>query len=49
MKKLVVGAAVAGGAAFALRRLARKAREMHDQCRELMRNHRGASSAACRP
>jgi hypothetical protein len=36
MKRLVIGAAVAGGAAFAFRRLASKARKMRDHCRELM-------------
>ena len=49
MKRLVLAAAAAGGAAFALRHLARRAREMHDQCREMMRNHCGASSAGCQP
>jgi hypothetical protein len=36
MKKLVLGAALAGGAAFAFHRLAGKARKMHDHCREMM-------------
>ena len=36
MKKLVIGAAVAGGAAFALRRLGGKARTMHEHCRNMM-------------
>ena len=36
MKKLVIGAAVAGGAAFAFRRLAGKARKMRDHCHEMM-------------
>jgi hypothetical protein len=48
MKRLVLGAAAAGGAAFALRHLARKGREMHDHCRELMRTHCGPS-AGCQP
>ena len=41
MKKLLFGAAVAGGAALALRRLAPAIREMHKHCRELMREHCG--------
>ena len=45
MKRLVFGAAAAGGAAFALRHLARKAHRMHEHCREVMRDHCGASSA----
>ena len=36
MKRLVIGAALAGGAAFALRPLANKARKMRDHCREMM-------------
>ena len=40
MKKIVIAAA-AGGAAFALHRLAPAAREMHRQCREMMRHHCG--------
>ena len=36
MKKLVIGAAVAGGAAFALHRLAGKARKLRDHCHEMM-------------
>ena len=36
MKRLVLGAAAAGGAAFALHHFARKGRAMHDHCRELM-------------
>ena len=36
MKRLVIGTAVAGGAAFALRRLAGKARTMHDHCRDMI-------------
>ena len=46
MKKIVIAAA-AGGAAFALHRVARKARELHDHCREMMRDRCGASSAGC--
>ena len=48
MKKIVIVTA-AGGAAFALSRLARKAREMHHHCRQMMRDRCGASSAGCRP
>lgn len=48
MKRLVLGAAAAGGAALALHRLARKGRAMHDHCREMMRNRRDTSSAPCR-
>lgn len=47
MKRLVLGAAAAGGAAFALRHLARKAHKIHEHCREMMRDHCGASSARC--
>jgi hypothetical protein len=36
MKRLVIGAAVAGGEAFALHRLAGKARKMRDHCHEMM-------------
>jgi hypothetical protein len=36
MKRLVIGAAVAGGAALALHRLARKAHKMRDHCHEMM-------------
>jgi hypothetical protein len=46
MKRLVLGAAAAGGTAFAIRHLARKGRTMHDHCRELMRNHCGASASS---
>jgi hypothetical protein len=45
-KKLLVGAAVAGGAALALRRLAPALRDMHESCRELMHDHCRTSSAA---
>ena len=38
MKRLVIGAAAAGGAAFAVRQLVRKGRKMHDHCREQMRD-----------
>jgi hypothetical protein len=48
MKRLGLAAA-AGGAAFALRRLAPKVREMHGQCRDMMRTHCGSASAACHP
>ena len=47
MKRIVLGAAAAGGAAFALHHLARKGRAMHNHCREIMRNHCGTSSAPC--
>lgn len=43
MKKLVLGAAVAGGAAFALRRLAGKERRMRDHCREMMAGRQASS------
>lgn len=36
MKRLVIGAALAGSAAFALRPLAHKARTMRDHCREMI-------------
>ena len=36
MKRLVIRAAVAGGAAFASPRLAGKARKIPDHCREMM-------------
>ena len=39
MKRLVIGTAVAGSAAFALRRLAREARKMHDHCRDMTAGH----------
>lgn len=50
MKRLAFGAA-AGGAAFALHRLAPKVREMHAHCRQMMRTHRagGGASARCQP
>ncbi len=44
MKKIVIAAA-AGGAAFALHRLAPAAREMHHQCREMMRDHCGETTS----
>ena len=43
MKRLVIGAAVAGGAAFAFRRLASNARKMHDHCREMMAGRQGST------
>jgi hypothetical protein len=49
MRRLVLGAAAAGGAAFALHRLARKAHTMHERCREMMQHHCGAAGAGCRP
>ena len=48
MKRLVLGAAAASGAAFALRQIVRKARAMHDHCRELMRDNRADSNVGCR-
>ena len=48
MTRLVLGAAAAGGAAFALRRLVRKGRAMHDHCREMMSKQCGDSSDGCR-
>ena len=36
MKRLVIGAALAGGAAFALRPLARKTRMMREHCRDMI-------------
>ncbi len=47
MKRLVIGAAAAGGAAFAVRRFARKASEMHHHCREMMRDRCGQPSGDC--
>jgi hypothetical protein len=38
MKKLVIGAAAAGGTAFAVSQLVRKGGQMHDHCREMMRD-----------
>ncbi len=49
MKKLALTAAAAGGVAFAFPRLARKARAMHERCRELMRDRCGQASAGCQP
>ena len=48
MKRLVLEAVAAGGAAFALRRLVRKGRAIHDHCREMMSKQCGDSSAGCR-
>jgi len=48
MKRLAFGAA-AGGAAFALHRLAPKVRAMHAHCREMMRTHCGGASVGCQP
>lgn len=42
MKRLALGAAAAGGAAFALHHLAPKVRTMHSHCREMMREQCGA-------
>lgn len=49
MKTLVIGAAVAGGAAFAFRRFARKGRMMRDHCRDMMRDHCGDVLAGPQP
>jgi hypothetical protein len=49
MKRLVIGAAAAGGAAFAHHRLARRGRELRDRCREMMRGQGGGPNAACQP
>jgi hypothetical protein len=45
MKRLVIGTAVAGSTAFTLRRLARKARKMHDHCREMTASCQDAKPA----
>ncbi len=39
MKRLAFGAAAAGGAAFAVHRLATRARAMYAHCREMQRTH----------
>lgn len=49
MKRLAFGAAATGGAAFALHHLAPKVREMHTQCRKMMRTQCGNASARCQP
>lgn len=49
MKRLVLTATAAGGAAFAFSRLARKGRAMHEHCREMMRDRCSQVSAGCRP
>ena len=36
MKRLVIGAAMAGGAAFAFRRLAGEGRKLRDHCRDMI-------------
>ena len=46
MKKLVIGAAVAGSAAFAFRRFAAKARKMRDHCRDMIAGHQEARPTA---
>jgi hypothetical protein len=48
MKRLALATA-AGGAAFAVHRLAPKARRMHKHCRDMMRTQCGGTSAACHP
>ena len=49
MKRLAFGAAAAGGAAFALRHVAPKVREMHAHCREMMRTRCGRAGGGCQP
>lgn len=49
MKRLALGAAAAGGAAFALHHLAPTVRAMHAHCRQMMRTHCGSASPDCRP
>lgn len=49
MRHLAFGAAAAGGAAFALHRLAPRVREMHAHCRETMRTRCGRTMAGCGP
>ena len=49
MKRLVFGTAAAGGAAFALHRLAPKARAMHAHCRDMMRTHSSAADTGKQP
>ena len=49
MKRLAFGAAVVGGAALALHRLAPKAREMHAHCREMMRTGCSGASVGHQP
>lgn len=49
MKRLAFGAAAAGGAAFALHRLAPKVRVMHAECREMMRTRCGGTGAGRQP
>lgn len=49
MKRLALGAAAAGGAAFALRTLVPKIRAMHAHCREMMRTQCGSANAGCQP
>jgi hypothetical protein len=49
MKRLAFGAAAAGGAVFALHRLAPKVREIHAHCREMTRTHCGNASARRQP
>lgn len=50
MKRLAIGAAAAGSAAFALHHhLAPKAREMHAHCREMMHTHCGGAGTSWPP
>jgi hypothetical protein len=49
MKRLAFGAAAAGGAAFALHRLAPKARAMHAHCRDMMRTQSSAAATTNQP
>jgi hypothetical protein len=49
MKRLALGAAAVGGAAFAVLGLARRGREMHGRCSQMMRDNCRRSTGACRP
>ena len=49
MKRIAFGAAAASGAAFALHHLAPKFREMHTNCREIVRTRCGSAKAGCQP
>ena len=46
MKRLAIGAAVAGGTALVLHHLVPRVREMHARCREMMRTGR---ASGCQP
>jgi hypothetical protein len=49
MKRVAFAAAAAGGAAFALHRLAPKVRETHAHCREMTRTRCDATTAGSQP